>query len=107
MVSLDRNRCMSCHQQVDFCERCHSETRPTSHLASFGAPLNLHCNNCHFPINSAGAQECAVCHRDTPSHAAAPAQPDNALHAAGANCRSCHTPLGHPDNGMACTTCHQ
>ncbi len=106
-VGLDRSGCFTCHRAVDFCDRCHSETRPQDHLAAWGAPTNLHCNSCHFPLTSAGGQRCAVCHATTASHTAAPAQPANALHVTGANCRSCHAPLRHPDNGMACTVCHQ
>ena len=105
-VGLARSRCFSCHRGADFCDRCHSETRPQDHLATWGAPSNQHCLSCHFPLSSVGGQKCAVCHGGTPSHTAAPAQPANALHVVGANCRSCHSPLRHPDNGMSCTTCH-
>ncbi|MBI2346882.1 MAG: hypothetical protein HYV03_08440 [Deltaproteobacteria bacterium] len=105
-VGLDRGRCSTCHRGADFCQRCHSETPPTNHSAVWGSPSNQHCNSCHFPLTAVGAQVCAVCHTGTPSHASAPAQPANALHATGANCRSCHSPLRHPDNGMTCTVCH-
>lgn len=106
-VGLNRSRCMTCHQS-DFCERCHSQTQPQNHSGGWGAPTQLHCLNCHYPIQSAGAQNCNVCHTSTPSHTAGtPKQPNNALHAPGANCRSCHLPtLRHPDNGMSCTVCH-
>lgn len=106
-VGIDRSSCMTCHKSVDFCERCHSSTTPISHNAAWGAAANRHCFGCHFPLASAGAQECAVCHTGTPSHDATPAMPDNALHFLGADCRDCHRPLRHPDNGMACTACHQ
>lgn len=106
MMGLDRNRCFTCHRGADFCERCHAETRPTNHSAAWGAPSSQHCLSCHFPLTSAGAQQCAVCHTGTPSHTSAPTQPSNALHVTGADCRSCHAPLRHPDNGMACVTCH-
>jgi hypothetical protein len=105
MVGLDRSRCYTCHQ-ADFCQRCHSQTRPQDHAASWGAPLNRHCLFCHYPIASAGSQRCAVCHAGTPSHLSAPKQPSNALHLPGADCRSCHNPLRHPDNGMTCIVCH-
>lgn len=105
-VGLDRSSCMTCHQEAQFCERCHSQTSPVNHSAAWGTPTNLHCANCHFPVNSAGAQNCKACHSSTPSHDATPPQPDNALHVSGADCRGCHTPLGHPDNGAACTLCH-
>jgi hypothetical protein len=104
-MGLDRSKCSTCHR-TDFCRRCHSQTRPQDHAAAFGAPLNRHCLSCHYPINSAGAQRCVVCHTGTPSHASAPKQPSNALHLPGANCRSCHIPLRHPDNGMNCIVCH-
>lgn len=106
-VSLDRSACMVCHKEVSFCERCHDSTRPASHNAIWGTPSNLHCQSCHFPVNSAGAQECAVCHQTTPSHISTPQTPNNALHVTGADCRDCHKPLRHPDNGMDCTVCHQ
>lgn len=107
MVSQDRSRCMTCHQQgADFCERCHAQTKPTNHLAGFGSPANLHCQSCHAPIDSAGGQGCAVCHNENPSHDSAPPQPDTALHAGDPDCRTCHTPLRHPDNGESCITCH-
>jgi hypothetical protein len=105
-TSLDRSRCATCHASVDFCERCHAETKPMNHIAAWGTPRDNHCLSCHFPLASVGAQTCAVCHTGTPSHQATPSQPNNALHLAGADCRSCHTPLRHQDNGMACTSCH-
>lgn len=104
-MGLNRNQCTTCHRS-DFCERCHSETTPVNHRAAWGSPTNQHCQNCHFPITAAGAQKCAVCHQSTPSHDEAPTRPNNSLHGAGADCRGCHVPLGHPDNGMSCTVCH-
>ncbi len=105
-VGLDREACFTCHRGADFCERCHAQTTPLDHTAAWGAPGNRHCLSCHTPIGSAGAQRCVVCHATNPSHALAPAQPTNGLHVAGANCRNCHTPLRHPDNGTSCTACH-
>jgi hypothetical protein len=105
-VGLDRSQCYTCHRGPDFCQRCHAQTQPLDHSAAWGAPSNRHCLNCHFPLTSAGAERCAVCHTGTPSHSSAPNQPANALHVTGANCRSCHSPLRHPDNGMSCTVCH-
>jgi len=104
-VGLDRSRCMTCHK-VDFCEKCHMETKPMSHTAAWGSPSNRHCLDCHYPISSAGGEGCRVCHASTPSHTTQPMQPANSLHLPGANCRSCHFPLRHIDNGMACTICH-
>ncbi len=105
-VGLDRNSCKTCHQDTEFCERCHTSTRPVSHTASWGTTGNNHCNSCHFPLTAVGTQECAVCHKATPSHDLTPAMPNNGLHVTGANCRSCHNPLRHPDNGATCTSCH-
>ncbi|MFH1017838.1 MAG: hypothetical protein V1798_06595 [Pseudomonadota bacterium] len=104
-VGLNRSRCMTCHQ-ADTCEACHRETRPLSHLAAWASPSNRHCLSCHYPLGSAGAQACAVCHFTSPAHSSQPSQPSNALHSTGAECRSCHFPLHHPDNGMNCVTCH-
>ncbi|MBI4238392.1 MAG: hypothetical protein HY696_08250 [Deltaproteobacteria bacterium] len=103
---LDRTRCFSCHRGADFCQRCHANTAPITHTAAWGSSSNQHCLNCHWPLSSAGAQNCAVCHASAPSHATAPTRPLNALHGANANCRQCHTPLRHADNGQQCTTCH-
>jgi hypothetical protein len=107
MIGLDRDRCMTCHR-VDFCQRCHMETKPIDHTAGFGSGQNRHCIGCHFPLSSAGAQRCSVCHLSTRSHDSAPRQPANSYHMPGANCRGagCHTPLAHIDNGMACVACH-
>lgn len=105
-VGMDRSRCFACHRGADFCQRCHSQTQPLGHNAAWGAPSNRHCLSCHYPLTSVGAEGCAVCHAGTPSHAVMPSQPSNALHTVGANCRGCHSPLRHPDNGMTCTTCH-
>lgn len=106
MVGQDRSKCAACHTATDFCERCHSEDRPTSHTPSWGSTTNNHCLSCHAPLNSAGGQVCAVCHASTPTHDQAPNRPNNALHVAGADCRGCHNPLRHQDNGMSCTSCH-
>jgi hypothetical protein len=104
VVRMDRSRCSTCHQP-DFCDRCHQETAPRSHVASFGSPMDRHCLTCHLPL---GTDNCAVCHRATPSHAlAAPKPPD---HSPGMNCRQCHgltAPLPHPDKGDDCNTCHR
>ncbi len=105
-AGLDRASCFTCHHGVDSCQRCHATTAPLDHSAAWGAPSNRHCLGCHFPLTSAGAERCAVCHTGTPSHASAPPQPANALHISNANCQTCHTPLRHPDNGMACAICH-
>ncbi len=105
MVGLDRSRCYACHR-TDFCERCHANTTPMDHNAAWGPPADRHCLNCHFPLASVGAQRCAVCHTSAGIHASTPKQPNNSLHSPGANCRDCHRPLHHPDNGMNCTVCH-
>lgn len=67
-VALDRSRCISCHKGVDFCERCHSGTRPRSHNALWAGSANQHCQNCHLPVSSTEAQQCYVCHKSTPTH---------------------------------------
>lgn len=106
-VSLDRSKCTTCHVTTEFCERCHNSVQPRSHNAAWGNSTNIHCNNCHFPVNAIGSQECNVCHKSTPSHNSTPNMPSNALHFVGANCRDCHRPLRHPDNGSECTSCHR
>ena len=102
-VGLDRSRCTICHQ-TDFCVACHKVTAPMSHTAGFSAPQNGHCRNCHLPVQTAVG--CSVCHRETPSHAAAPPKPP--WHNAAMVCRSCHgLSLKHPDNGDNCNACHR
>ncbi|MFH1263952.1 MAG: hypothetical protein V1495_10990 [Pseudomonadota bacterium] len=104
-VGFNRTRCETCHH-TDFCERCHSSTRPMTHTAGWGSPLNRHCVSCHYPLESVGGQGCATCHRGSTSHALTPRLPANAKHGVGVDCRTCHTPLRHTDNGTACEVCH-
>ena len=104
-MGLNRGQCSTCHQ-TDFCERCHEATQPLDHNAAWGRPTNRHCLECHYPITSAGASRCSVCHRNLPAHDGAPPQPATPPHVAGADCRGCHVPLKHIDNGMTCATCH-
>ncbi len=103
-VRIDRETCRTCHQ-VDFCERCHQEVAPRSHIGSFGAPMDRHCLGCHSPLQS--GEECAVCHRATPSHLLAAPKPS--WHSPAMNCRQCHgagQSLPHVDNGDNCNGCH-
>ncbi|HLG18486.1 MAG TPA: hypothetical protein VI895_01555 [Bdellovibrionota bacterium] len=104
-VGFDRSQCMTCHR-TDFCQRCHMETKPIDHMAGFGASQNRHCLNCHYPLESYGAQRCVVCHQTSSAHMATPRRPSNVNHLPNADCRGCHTPLRHPDNGQACIICH-
>ncbi len=102
-AGVDRGRCQTCHTS-DSCNRCHQSTSPLSHTAGWNAPRNSHCKNCHVP--SQPATGCAVCHKGTPGHAAAPPKP--AWHNASSSCRSCHSAsLRHPDNGDSCNACHR
>ncbi len=101
---VDRESCATCHRE-DSCQRCHESTRPRSHTGTWGGSKDRHCLSCHEPV----AQEnCAVCHRGTPSHTLANPQP--AFHSPGMNCRQCHgngQPLPHVDNGGECNVCHK
>lgn len=102
-VGLDRSRCTTCHT-TDSCVACHSVTAPFSHRAGFNAPQNGHCRNCHLPLQTSGG--CAVCHRETPGHASAPAKPPG--HTPTMVCASCHgATLKHPNNGDNCNACHR
>lgn len=67
-VGIDRSTCMACHKSPDFCERCHSTTKPVTHNAAWTGLVNNHCQNCHFPITASDSQKCYVCHKETPSH---------------------------------------
>ncbi|MHC5065180.1 MAG: cytochrome c3 family protein [Planctomycetota bacterium] len=106
MVSIDRSNCITCHRR-DFCVRCHENTEPRSHRASFGSPRNRHCISCHEPLRG---ESCFTCHKGTPSHNMALPLPSD--HLPSMNCRQCHgagltAPLPHPDNGTQCTSCHR
>lgn len=107
-ASIDRDRCETCHT-TDSCSECHKDAMPRSHRAVWGEPFNRHCNGCHLPVQSFGEVGCAVCHEDTPSHATAPMRPGNPIHQTNDpnQCRECHTPMEHPDNGQSCLLCHQ
>jgi hypothetical protein len=100
-VDMNRSSCAVCHRS-DFCDRCHRETAPRSHVGGWGAPRDNHCYSCHGLARSQG---CAMCHRGAPGHLEAPPKPS--WHSIGMNCRSCHFPLPHADNGMDCNACHR
>jgi hypothetical protein len=106
VAGMDRSRCEVCHRR-DTCDRCHSSTRPQNHTASFGAPQNRHCYACHMPVDL--GERCGVCHLNAPSHALSDPMPSDAAHTSStaAQCRACHTGLGHPDNGDDCRYCHR
>lgn len=106
-ATMDRQKCAVCHEE-DSCIQCHQNTRPASHRrASWGAPINGHCVNCHFP---AERTNCTVCH-ETIEHECALPSP-HTFGAFPANCGMCH-PAGvpylapHPNNStVSCGMCH-
>jgi len=103
-AGLDRSRCSTCHT-TDSCTACHKVTAPMSHAAGWNAPREGHCKSCHVPVQSSGS--CAVCHKDTPSHALL-SPPKPSWHTANMVCTSCHgATLKHPDNGDNCNACHR
>jgi len=109
MASMDRDRCAVCHK-TDSCAACHQRTPPRSHRGAWGGPFQRHCNSCHLPLGGFGEEGCALCHRGgTPGHDAAPVRPGNPAHMTTNpdDCRACHTPLPHPDNGQSCLFCHR
>ncbi len=105
MAGIYRDRCDTCHGR-DTCDRCHSTTQPRSHIGNYGSPGNRHCVSCHLPLS--GLDHCNICHLGTVSHDAAPGLPINLAHqlASDPECRNCHFPLPHPDNGQSCRLCH-
>lgn len=106
VAAMDRESCATCHKE-DSCTSCHADTKPQSHVGAWGAPLDVHCLNCHVPVKD---ESCSVCHKGTPSHLEAPPKPDVPPHSPAMNCRSCHgvtAPLPHVDNGDDCNSCHQ
>jgi hypothetical protein len=105
----DRSRCMVCHQE-DFCIRCHSETKPSDHVAMYGSPQNAHCNFCHLPPSS--VDNCNECHADTPFEVnhIYPAPSDVAHSPSSLLCTDCHRvgeQLKHPiTSEEGCRICH-
>jgi len=100
-VAIDRSACATCHTS-DACDRCHRDTAPRSHVGAWGGTRSNHCYSCHGLARGEG---CGMCHRGAPSHGAA--EPKPSWHSAGMNCRSCHYPVPHADNGMDCNACHR
>lgn len=104
VARMDRQNCAACHEPAS-CNRCHAEVLPVSHTGTWGAPRDVHCLGCHFPLRAEG---CAACHLTTPSHDLAPPKPS--WHDPGFDCRSCHVPGGgllrHVDDGTNCNLCH-
>ncbi|GAB4137109.1 MAG: hypothetical protein Fur0037_02020 [Planctomycetota bacterium] len=101
---MDRENCAACHR-TDSCDRCHRETEPVNHVGTWGGTQSTHCLSCHLPL---AQNDCATCHRSTPSHDSATPLPSN--HSPGMNCRQCHgqgQPLPHVDKGDTCTSCHR
>jgi hypothetical protein len=107
MARMDRENCAACHRS-DSCDSCHRQTLPVNHVGLWGAPRDQHCVSCHFPLNA--SNDCATCHRATPSHDTASPMPPS--HNPAMNCRQCHIqgqpspPMPHVDNGTECTRCH-
>lgn len=103
-AGIDRDSCKACHR-TDFCFRCHENSRPRSHVANWGSTRSQHCSYCHEPLSS---NNCFVCHKNTPSHDAAPDPP--IFVRKDWPCRLCHSsvvPLDHFDNGENCENCHK
>ncbi len=107
-ASIDRDQCAVCHT-TDSCVLCHERTEPRNHRGAWGDPFNRHCVSCHLPNEGFSDQGCVVCHKSAPSHNLAPPRPGNSVHMTNdpAECRECHTPAPHPDNGQTCLLCHQ
>jgi hypothetical protein len=103
-AAMDRDRCDTCHRE-DSCERCHQSTSPVTHRGIWANGTNAHCGSCHLPLGPDDG--CATCHRGTPSHRLAAPLPGGTHPGAASDCRSCHFPLDHFDNGQACTLCHR
>jgi hypothetical protein len=108
LASMDRHSCSTCHTE-DSCAACHQDSVPRNHRGAFGSPFNRHCVDCHIPLRRSGEQGCGVCHVATPSHDMAPPRPPNPPHMTTnpADCRECHVPMPHPDNGQTCLLCHR
>jgi hypothetical protein len=107
-AAIDRDRCQVCHT-TDSCFLCHQQMKPRNHRGTWGSPFDRHCYSCHLPLEGTDDQGCYVCHKSAPAHAQAPMRPANAPHMTtdSNQCRACHTPAPHPDNGQSCLLCHR
>ncbi len=107
LSSWDRNRCAACHED-DFCIKCHQHSEPASHRAGWGAPLNRHCTNCHYPPEN---NNCTVCHEEIRHESAGPSPHSAAIFPP--DCARCH-PGGLPqlaphtrNSTVHCSVCHR
>jgi len=101
---MDRDRCITCHKE-DSCVRCHNQSLPRSHNAIWGGRTSAHCASCHLPLGE--DDSCFTCHRNTRGHHAAPRRPAPPHPGPASDCRECHFPLDHFDNGQSCNFCHR
>ncbi len=103
-ATMDRDRCITCHRE-DSCVRCHQESVPVTHGGIWGGDTSAHCVSCHLPLGEDDG--CYTCHRNSNSHFTAQPNPGGAHPGQSSDCRSCHFPLDHFDNGQDCTICHR
>lgn len=105
-ATWDRQSCAVCHEE-DSCLKCHQNTQPDNHRGRFGAPVNTHCIQCHFPAQNTN---CTVCHEEVRHRRALPSP-----HLFGVyppDCARCH-PGGLPtraphltNSTVRCIVCH-
>jgi hypothetical protein len=108
MASIQRENCTVCHT-TDSCALCHQQMTPRNHRGTWGSPFDRHCYGCHLPLGGSSRDGCVVCHKGQPQgHAMAPPRPADPSHATSdpGQCRTCHVPMPHPDNGQTCLFCH-
>ncbi len=103
-AQMNRESCATCHTEAS-CDSCHSTMTPVSHGGNFGGRTSAHCVGCHLPLGS--EDSCTACHKSTPSHLQASLRPGPPHPGPVSDCRSCHFPLDHIDNGQDCNSCHR
>lgn len=85
------------------CARCHSKTKPRTHLVGWGNPQNRHCCSCHL---SEGPSACNVCHRGEIKRHSQFLPSDHTRNWTGRqnrHCDKCHFPVADED----CGVCHR
>lgn len=99
------NRCFFCHRRND-CKSCHATESPSSHSASW----KTRTHGLHAEMER---DTCMVCHDQgycSRCHRAAPPQPRDPAHVAGADCGTCHAFLSHgfrSTENFECAKCHK
>ena len=106
-AEMNSQSCSVCHEE-ESCVKCHKNTQPRSHRASFSAPRNNHCVSCHVPAETS----CTICHESI-EHRSAIRTPHDAGGGYAGNCAACHpggiagTAPHQINETVGCLACHE